>query len=273
MSISRTIVAITWNGKSSPMDHIHFDVEPRFDWLLYDYSGAISESPTPVTHYMSIKSECKGDIMGNIYETIKLNLFQFIGFLDDDLIISVSDLNKLIFVAQIENLDVFQPSLNHDSYYSFRQFIHKPGFLIQETNWVEIMTPFYCKDIFLGIGPYFKHSISGQGIDVYLVPTIQRLLGKMKTAVVHAVQLKHARPLRTDNRVFSTGKTNLDEIRIIHEICMKIVSENSQLNSDKELTKILERRYVYGVPLSHKIQRIPRMIRNLYKLIVDASYR
>ena len=273
MNNFKSIVAITWDGKSSPMDHIHFDTEPTFDWFLYDYSGKVSDPPIAVKHYMSIKSECKGDIMGNIYTKLKTAEFNYIGFLDDDLIISVSDLNKLFFIAKLEKLNVFQPSLNHDSYYSFRQFIYKPGFLVQETDWVEIMTPFYCKEIFLAIGPYFEHSISGQGIDVYLVPTIQRLLGKMKTAVVHAVQLKHARPLRTDNRVFSTGKTNLDEIRIIHEICMKIASENSQLNSDKELTKILERRYVFGVPLSHKIQRIPRMIRNLYKLIVDASYR
>lgn len=273
MHRTKSIVAITWDGKSNPMDHIHFDAEPEFDWLLYDYSGKVDQSPTETPYYLSIKSECKGDIMGNIYEEIKDKIFSHIGFLDDDLIISVSDLNRLFFIATIEKLDVFQPSLHHDSFYSFRQFIHKPGFLIKETNWVEIMAPFYEKEIFLSIGPYFKYSISGQGVDVYLVPTVQRLLGKTNTAVIHAVQLKHARSLRTDNRVFSNGQTNLDEIRIIHELCLKLVESNSVHFDRKFHVNILNRKYVHGVPLAYKIQRIPTMLRNLYKLIVDASYR
>jgi hypothetical protein len=53
MRTPKSIVAITWDGKSSPMDHIHFDVDPAFDWLLYEYSGLISEAPIPVAHYIS----------------------------------------------------------------------------------------------------------------------------------------------------------------------------------------------------------------------------
>ncbi|MFM6913694.1 MAG: hypothetical protein ACKOUQ_02160, partial [Aquirufa sp.] len=118
MRTPKSIVAITWDGKSSPMDHIHFDVEPAFDWLLYDYSGIVAESPMPVAHYISLKSECKGDVMQNIYASLVSTPLKYIGFLDDDQIISVSDLNKLFFIASLEKLDVFQPSLNHDSYYN-----------------------------------------------------------------------------------------------------------------------------------------------------------
>ena len=273
MSKKPSIVAITWDGKSSPMDHIHFDAEPAFDWLLYDYSGAVAEAPMLVKHYISLKSECKGDVMQNIYASLQSTPLTYIGFLDDDQIISVSDLNKLFFIAALEKLDVFQPSLYHDSYYNLRQFLHKPGYLVQDTWWVEIMSPFYIEAVFKAAGPHFKHSISGTGLDVYLIPTIQRLINQTKTAVVHGVQLKHARPIRTGNRVFSNGKTNLEEIRYVQSICRQMAAEKPALFDSEFYTQVLDRRYVHGVPLAYKIQRIPRMLRNLYKLIVDASYR
>jgi hypothetical protein len=273
MSQPASIVAITWDGKSSPMDHIHFDAEPAFDLLLYDYSGAVAEAPMPVKHYISLKSECKGDVMQNIYASLQSTPLTYIGFLDDDQIISVSDLNKLFFIAALEKLEVFQPSLNHDSYYNLRQFLHKPGYLVQDTWWVEIMSPFYSEAVFKAAGPHFRHSISGTGLDVYLIPTIQRLIGKTKTAVVHGVQLKHARPIRTDNRVFSNGKTNLEEIRYVQGVCRAMAAERPELFDSEFHFHVLDRRYVHGVPLAYKIQRIPRMLRNLYKLIVDASYR
>jgi hypothetical protein len=135
------------------------------------------------------------------------------------------------------------------------------------------MSPFYSEAVFKAAGPHFKHSISGTGLDVYLIPTIQRLIGKTKTAVVHGVQLKHARPIRTDNRVFSNGKTNLEEIRYVQGVCRAMAAERPELFDSEFHFHVLDRRYVHGVPLAYKIQRIPRMLRNLYKLIVDASYR
>ena len=115
MSLIKSIVAITWDGKSGPMDRIHFDAEPAFDWLLYDYSGAVVKAPMSTKHYISQKSECKGDVMQHIYASLVSTPLTYIGFLDDDQIISVSDLNKLFFIAALEKLEVFQPSLNHDS--------------------------------------------------------------------------------------------------------------------------------------------------------------
>lgn len=276
---NKSIVVISWDGKTAPLHYILQDTTPQFDLFVFDYSGENHQaelSNLPVRYYHTQKTECKGDILQVIYQYIVQNNivdFKYIGILDDDICISISDLNKLLFIAGIENLDVFQASLALDSYYHHRQFIHKPGYQIQSTPWVEIMAPFYSKEVFVEAGKEFTRSISGTGIDVYLIPTIQVLLGKTNTAVVHAVQMKHCRPIRTDNRVFSNGKTNLIEIAELQSYCKEVIQHNPSKFEQAFIDSVINRKYVYGIPLQYKLQRIPKMLRNLYSLLVDASYR
>ena len=276
---TKSIIVVTWVGKSQPLSHILNDCSRAFDLLLYDYSGqanaGIADSVKP-SFLLSKKSECKGDVLQNVYsflQTIETSTYEYIGLLDDDLHFSNSDLNKLLFIANLEKLDVFQASLTHDSYYHHRQFIHKPGYLVQDTWWVEIMAPFYRMEVFLQAGPLLNHSISGTGVDVYLIPTVQRLIGKNKTAIVHAIQMKHCRPIRTDNRIFSNGKNNLQEIAELQIVCKQLATSRPELFDEAFNKNILNRKYIYGIPLQYKIQRIGPMIKNLYNLLVDASYR
>ena len=283
MQYQKSIVVVSWDGKSKPLSHILFDTLPQFDFLVVDYSGenhANELDHIAPAHYISQKSECKGDLINNAYTYLinnKVQNYPYIGLLDDDIFMSISDLNKLLFIATLEKLDVFQASLAHDSYYHHRQFIHKAGYIIQSTLWVEIMAPFYSYEVFNAAGPYLNQSISGTGTDVYLIPTIQQLIGKANTAVVHAVQMKHCRPIRTDNRVFSNHKTNLQEIAAMQTFCKNMHAQFFKNTFDTTQTNfiknVLNRKFVYGIPLKYKLKRIGPMLKNLYKLIVDASYR
>jgi len=283
MRNQKPIVVVSWDGVGKPLSHILIDTAPHFHFFIIDYSGqdhsAALQEINP-TYYHTKKSECKGDLINNVYSYIQehqIANYEYIGLVDDDIYFSVSDLNKLFFIAALEKLAVFQASLTHDSYYHHRQFIHKAGVQVQDTNWVEIMAPFYSEAIFNAAGPYLNKSISGTGTDVYLIPTIQQMLGKTKTAVVHAVQMKHCRPIRTDNRVFSNQKTNLQEIAEMQVFCKNMFAEkmNGPMNSEQNafVKYVLNRKYVYGIPLKYKLKRIKPMLRNLYKLLVDASYR
>ena len=283
MSNQKPIVVVSWDGVGKPLSHILMDTVPDFHFFIVDYSGQDHseqlQSINP-TYYISKKSECKGDLIHNAYTYLQaqnISNYHYIGLLDDDIYFSISDLNKLLFIAALEKLDVFQASLTHDSYYHHRQFIHKAGVQVQDTNWVEIMAPFYSEVIFKAAGPYLNISISGTGTDVYLIPTIQQIAGKIKTCVVHAVQMKHCRPIRTDNRVFSNQKTNLQEIAEMQLFCKNLFAEkiSKPYSSDQNafIQNVLSRKYVYGIPLKYKLKRIPLMLRNVYKQLVDASYR
>ena len=216
---TKSLIVVTWDGKSQPLNHIYFDAIPAFDLLVFDYSGKADVnqlSDVAPTHFLSMATECKGQIINALYVYLQSHNteanYQYIGLFDDDQYISTSAINKLLFIANLEKLDVFQPSLTHDSYYDNRQFIHKPGYQVLASDWVEVMCPFYRMEIFNAFAPLCIDNISGTGLDLYLVPTIQFLMGKINTAVVHAVQVKHTRPVRTGARVFSNGNTAVQEI-------------------------------------------------------------
>ena len=275
----KSIVVISWDGISSPLSYILKDTIPDFDLFIFDYSGQDNASQLEglqPAYYVSQKTECKGDILLGVYNHLiqhSVTDFKYIGLLDDDIFISFSDLNKLLFIANMEQLDVFQASLTHDSFYHHRQFIQKAGSVMMPTNWVEIMAPFYSSEVFFEAGKEFNRSISGTGIDVYLIPTVQVLLGKTKTAVVHAVSMKHCRPIRTDNRIFRNGKDNLTEIAELQAYCMDIVNRNPTKFDPDFVRDVINRKYVYGIPLEYKLKRITTLFANLYRFLVDESYR
>ena len=275
----KSIIVISWDGISTPLSYVLQDTAPDFDLFIFDYSGQDNanqlEGLQPA-FYLSQKTECKGDILLGVYNHFiqhSVTDFKYIGLLDDDIFISFSDLNKLLFIANMEQLDVFQASLTHDSFYHHRQFIQKAGSVMMPTNWVEIMAPFYSSAVFFEAGKEFNRSISGTGIDVYLIPTVQVLLGKTKTAVVHAVSMKHCRPIRTDNRIFRNGKDNLTEIAELQSYCMDIVKRNPTKFEPDFVRDVINRKYVYGIPLEYKLKRIPTLFANLYRFLVDESYR
>ena len=275
----KSIIVISWDGISTPLSYVLQDTAPDFDLFIFDYSGQDNASKLEALQpafYLSQQTECKGDILLGVYNHLiqhSVTNFKYIGLLDDDIFISFSDLNKLLFIANMEQLDVFQASLTHDSYYHHRQFIQKAGSVMMPTNWVEIMAPFYSSAVFFEAGKEFNRSISGTGIDVYLIPTVQVLLGKTKTAVVHAVSMKHCRPIRTDNRIFRNGKDNLTEIAELQSYCMDIVNRNPTKFDPNFVRDVINRKYVYGIPLEYKLKRIPTLFANLYRFLVDESYR
>ncbi len=281
---NKSLIVVTWDGQSKPLNHIYFDVAPAFDFLVFDYSGkgeANQLAAIAPKHFLTVATECKGQIITALYNyLLPLNaqdVYQYIGIFDDDQFISVSSINQLLFIADLEKLDVFQPSLTHDSYYDNRQFINKPGYQILPADWVEVMCPFYRMDIFNAFAPHCAENISGTGLDLYLVPTIQYLMSKTNTAVVHAVQIKHMRPVRTGARVFSNGKTAVQEIQIMQALSKSLLLQKNTQSEDspafQKILQILNKESKGDISIVDKLGRIIPLFKNIYRMLVDASYR
>lgn len=280
----KSLVVVTWDGKAQPLNHIYFDALPTFDLLVFDYSGKGDMnllSAIAPKHVLSVATECKGQIINALYTYLQpLDAeanYLYIGIFDDDQFISISDINKLLFIANLEQLDVFQPSITHDSYYDNRQFIHKPGYQILATDWIEVMCPFYRMEIFNAFAPHCIDNISGTGLDLYLVPTIQYLMNKNNTAVVHAVQVKHTRPVRTGARVFSNRKTAVQEIQIMQALCKTLLLQKNTQSKDspayQKMLQLLNKESKGEITILDKLNRIAPLFKNIYRMLVDASYR
>ena len=280
MQTERSLVVITWDGKAAPLDHILVDATPQFDILVFDHSAkkqSVEVEGLSNLRLLSKSTENKGQVFAEVYKYLyeeQQSKYKYIGVLDDDLFVSISDLNKILFIANLEKLDVFQPSITEDSYHDHQRFLHKPGVQIVETGWIEIMCPFYKEDLFKGIYPYCHHTVSGQGIDVYLIPCLQKLMGLTKTAVVHAVQIKHCRPIQSGNKIYSNGKNNLQEIESIRNACLELVKENGSGVFDDHFVKtVLEVDHFKRNSLIEKWNRLAFVVKNFYKELIKLSYR
>ena len=281
---NKSLIVVTWDGQSKPLNHIYQDAVPAFDLLVFDYSGKADGNQLTALapkYFISNATECKGQIITALYNFLSplnaVNDYQYIGIFDDDQYISISAINQLLFIADLEKLDVFQPSISHDSFYDNRQFINKPGYQMLPADWVEVMCPFYRMDIFNAFAPNCSDNISGTGLDLYLVPTIQYLMGKTNTAVVHAVQIKHTRPVRTGTRIFSNGKTAVEEIQMMQSLSKTLLLQKNTLPienpSYQKILQQLNKDSKGDISITDKLNRIAPLFKNLYRMLVDASYR
>jgi len=274
-----TLLILSWDGVKAQKIPFYFDKDADFDLLVFDYSGKSSMQLAPhknIQYFLSHKTESKGDLMFTVYNYLKNNLsnsYNYIGFLDDDISVSASEINHLLQIAKIEKLDVFQASLSHDSYFQHRQFLHKPGFQIIKQLWVEIMAPFYKYEVFHAFAPYLDGHISGYGVDVYLVPTIQKILNQNNTAVIHKIQIKHIRPIRSDKKIFSNFKNGIYESIEMKLLAHKIYKENNHLFDNKSFKDIISTKISSTISFSEKLKRVPEMVKNIYKELVNHSYR
>ena len=231
MGLGNNLVVITWNGGAEiPCTYVHFDTEKNFDLLLFNNTGKIGEIEkynVPHEHYISEKTENKGEIFYHIckYLTNKQLNYNYVGVIDDDIIFKISDFNFLLHIATIHNLDVFQPSIAKESYFSHRRFVNRSGLMVSSIDWVEIMAPFYRQNLLLACEKYFLKTISGQGVDVFLMPVLQILNNQTKTGIVHSVQIKHARPIRSHERIYKNGLNNEQEIEIIRQASLSLVDK------------------------------------------------
>jgi hypothetical protein len=136
------------------------------------------------------------------------------------------------------------------------------------------MCPFYKEVIFKAIQPYCTLTISGQGIDIYLIPCLQKILGLSKTAVVHAIQIKHCRPVQSGNKIYSNGKNNLEEIEAVRQACLALVAETKPGVFDQEFIKTtLEINHFTRNNFQVKWTRFKTLLKNLHLDLIKSSYR
>lgn len=253
MKKSKSLVLFSWDGKIDPMPCVLQDAEPDFDILLFDYSGSgfipgDFSVGSVFPEFLSMSTECKGDIFQALIAYLKSNgsTPEYVGLIDDDILISVADINRALHMAKAKNLDVFSPVLTHDSNYSHSWMLQQPHRAVREVAWVEVMMPFYKREIILAASPFVQGYSSSWGFDAYVFPLIQKMLGMNRCGLIDSVAASHFRPVSSHGKVFKNGLNAFEEAAEIKDFCKEYIrNHHADWLSTDWFDRIYVRKRVY----------------------------
>jgi hypothetical protein len=111
-------------------------------------------------------------------------------FLDDDLAMTHSHLSQFLEYCKAHDLDLAQPSLTLDSFYSHKHLLNSSRSGSRKVAFVEVMCPYFSSEALRKARNTFDWSYSTWGLD----ETWPRLLD-LEPVVVDEFMIKHTRPL------------------------------------------------------------------------------
>jgi hypothetical protein len=137
--------------------------------------------------------------------------YKYIALIDDDVLMSTDDLNRCFQIGERRYLQLWQPSLTWDSYFSYAFVLHNPLFELRYSNFIEMMCPFFSSELLRLATPTFSLGYL-VGIDVIWTRLLKD--GNLKYAVVDSVKARHTRPVGANKRLhgFSGGRGYGDEV-------------------------------------------------------------
>lgn len=131
--------------------------------------------------------------------------YEYFFLLDDDIVISTEDVNRLFSMMREYQLKIAQPSLVM-SYYTYKHTAFHPFYILRYTNFVEMMMPCFSRDALKAVLPTFEQKIRWCGIEMHW-PVLVGLNHK-DMAIVDAVSAKHTRPVQSWNSLSQLQQEN-----------------------------------------------------------------
>lgn len=127
---------------------------------------------------------------------------------DDDIATDAMTINSLFDLHRRFDLELSQPSLTANSYYTHEITMNHPGFFLRFTNFVEVMVPMFSKRLFDLVLPDFASSDSGWGFD----NTWQLLTEFPRVAIFDCLSVHHTRPLGGANYKDGYAAAHLEKL-------------------------------------------------------------
>ena len=162
--------------------------ERNWDLLLNFYDNSSDRSF--IGDYVLSQQGTKFTAIFNIWrQTDILDTYEYLLFIDDDLIFRYQDIDEYFNIISKINIDLSQPSLSKGSYCVWPVFFNSGRKGVRWTNGVEIMMPAFSKRSFNIMAPYFGTSVSGFGLDLLFAKLAKN--NNFSVAVVDAVKASH----------------------------------------------------------------------------------
>ncbi len=121
--------------------------------------------------------------------------YRYIWLPDDDLLAEPDQVSRMFTICDDLQLDLAQPALTRDSYFTHLISMQHSEFQLRFTNFVEIMAPVLSTDMLGRIFHTLAGQVSGYGLDG-LWPRYSHL---GKVAIIDDTPVKHTRPVGGPN--------------------------------------------------------------------------
>ncbi len=126
-------------------------------------------------------------------QTDLLSRYDYIWLPDDDIAANPADIDAMFDAMRRYDLDVAQPSLTRDSYFTHFLLMSCPGFTLRYSNFIEVMVPCVKACLLQAVLQDFKHCMSGWGMDYIWCRLSED--GRYKAAILDRIAVRHTRPL------------------------------------------------------------------------------
>lgn len=182
------------------------DTNRKFDIFTVDYSSQrlLQNHEANGTYYMA-KTGFKPQLVALAIDRIgeKIKRYDRIWLPDDDLYIRACDVNRMFDLAKKYKLDIGQPALTANSYFTHRITLKIPLLECHFTNFVEVMAPFFKTKLLLQYSEILKESKTGWGLDfLWQKHCLER---SYKMGVIDKTPVVHTRPV---NAIKKGGSCN-----------------------------------------------------------------
>ena len=119
--------------------------------------------------------------------------YDYIWLPDDDILAGSADIDAIFDAMRIHDLDIAQPSLTRDSYFTHFVLMSCPGFELRFANFIEIMVPCLKAGLLAAVLDDLSHSMSGFGLDDIWCHLSENPL--YKAAILDRIAVRHTRPV------------------------------------------------------------------------------
>lgn len=169
--------------------------EPHFDLYLSCFSNEPRKYQGQTKYYEQVKGGKWPELHRIVTDNTEIiEKYDAVWMPDDDLLADADTINRMFAFFEAFNLDLAQPALSMDSYFSHPSLLQTPNSIIRYTNFIEVMAPIFSKAALQNLKTTFGQSASGWGLDT-LWPLLLNNDNKRGVAVLDAVTVVHTRPV------------------------------------------------------------------------------
>lgn len=189
----KNLVVVRAGRQSLHADWLKGAAAAEFDLLVAAYEDGVPElahSQAAVIRSPGAKIAGYADVFRRYPEL--LQRYDFIALFDDDVSIGKEGIEQLFRIGRQYRLDLFQPALSHDSYFSYAATLANANLTLRYTSTVEMMCPVFSAEYLRRALPLFRLGYE-TGIDLLWT----RLSDSpwFRFAIVDAVVATHTQPV------------------------------------------------------------------------------